>query len=255
MSKLAMPFANPTTYPNHSGVDFGKPMNTPILASGRGFIRWSGYVNDRAGYGVIMSYDTYPGVEFLYCHQPVRSPRPAKGATVANGGFLGNVGSTGSRSTGPHLHLEVVKGKGAHTYDGVWLYFDRDRFIGDGSVASVNKKPLEVPPQASLPRMDNMFLARNVEGSVRLFTENGDIPVDRPSERNLLARAKNVSLEPIKFDANGGAIVPEFLNIELDIIAKYIQAADDGSTATITELRKLGEQYQTELDESMKPMV
>jgi len=143
MTKLAMPFDDPTTYKGHSGVDFGEATNTPILASGPGKINWSGYVNERAGYGVIVEYDQYKGIEFLYCHQPKNGPRPKKDSRFVLGGFLGGVGSTGSRSTGPHLHLEVLNGKGAHTYDGVWLYFDKSRVVGDGSTAGGNDKPIE----------------------------------------------------------------------------------------------------------------
>jgi murein DD-endopeptidase MepM/ murein hydrolase activator NlpD len=132
MPKLAMPFNNPSTYEGHSGVDFGQPTNQPILASAEGRVVYSGRVNERAGWGVIVEYDGIDA-EFLYCHQPVNATRPKTNARIANGGYLGLVGSTGSRSTGPHLHLEVVEGEGAHTYEGVWVYFDEDKVVGQGS--------------------------------------------------------------------------------------------------------------------------
>lgn len=131
--KLPMPFDSPSTYPGHSGVDFGEREGTPIKASGYGVVTNSGYWNERAGWATIVKYDNGPLV--LYCHQPKLAARPREGARIVPGGYLGAVGNTGSRSTGPHLHMEIMAGEGAHTYEGVWLYFDKNRVIGQGSTS------------------------------------------------------------------------------------------------------------------------
>lgn len=127
MTLLPMPFSNPSTYKNHSGVDFGQPNHKEILASGKGTVTFSGWLNEKAGYSVIVQYVNGPLV--LYCHQLKNVARPAYGVKVVKGGYLGAVGSTG-HSTGPHLHLEIMSGKGAHTYEGVWLYFDKNNWLG-----------------------------------------------------------------------------------------------------------------------------
>lgn len=126
---LPMPFNNPSTYKGHSGVDFGQPSGMEILASGSGKVNYAGYLNEKAGYGVTVSYDAYPGVEFMYCHQLKDDIRPNAGSRFVLYDYLGPVGSTG-HSTGPHLHLEVSSGPGAHTYEGVWKYFDINNWVG-----------------------------------------------------------------------------------------------------------------------------
>lgn len=164
MTKLAMPFDNPTTYKNHSGIDFGKPINTPILASSSGIVTAVGWWNDRAGYATIIDYDDGPLV--MYCHQPERAARPRVGARVAPSGYIGAVGNSG-RSTGPHLHMEIMSGPGAHTDEGVWLYFDRNDWIGKPRPATTNSEPFN-PDEIG----DEVFIA-NVRGSWFLIVPNG----------------------------------------------------------------------------------
>lgn len=138
-----MPYQDWSTYPGHSGIDWGQPEGTPIQASGAGVINYAGYMNERAGYGVTLAYDAFPGVEFLYCHQPKNGVRPKSGSRFVNLGYLGSVGNTGIRSTGPHLHVEVSIGRGAHTADGVWLYFNKNDWIGKASPAGGGGKPFK----------------------------------------------------------------------------------------------------------------
>lgn len=117
-----LPFDNPYTYPNHSGVDFPQPYGAKIKASGNGTVVASGWINSSAGYGVIVKYDN--GISVLYCHMQKDSKLPANTMRVKRGSYLGGVGSTGN-STGPHLHMEIVIGRGAHTYQGIWYHFNR----------------------------------------------------------------------------------------------------------------------------------
>lgn len=129
---MPIPFGNPATYPDHSGVDFGQKTGTWIKASGRGRVTQAGYWNAAAGYATQVQYDDGPLV--LYCHQPAVAKRPAVGSITLLGSLLGEVGSTG-HSTGPHLHMEIMQGRGAHTYQGIWWYFNPDWVIGQGSGA------------------------------------------------------------------------------------------------------------------------
>lgn len=108
---LPIPFGNPSTYPGHSGVDFPQSSGTRIPASGNGTVTFRGWLNDRAGYSTIVRYDGGPTV--LYAHQPNVNAIPGVGSRVSLGSTIGAVDSTGN-STGPHLHMEIAEGSGAH---------------------------------------------------------------------------------------------------------------------------------------------
>lgn len=126
---LDMPFDNPATYKGHSGVDFGQPQGALVLASDEFIVTNRGWINDRAGYGVIVRYHNIPDTpSVLYCHFKDMQYVPAVGYAGEYGEVIGTVGSTGN-STGPHLHMEIVGGAGAHTYEGIWNYFDRRKVV------------------------------------------------------------------------------------------------------------------------------
>lgn len=140
MSGLPIPFGNPSTYDGHSGVDFGQATGRAIPASGRGHVTYRGWLNDRAGWSTMVRYAT---CLVLYCHQP-SLPALRVGTLVDEGFTVGVVGNTG-RSTGPHLHMEIMEGRGAHSYAGVWNYFDRTRVVGSGAPAGTPGTPLPAP--------------------------------------------------------------------------------------------------------------
>lgn len=160
MSKLPQPFSNPTTYTGHSGVDYGEPSGKIIKASGNGIITFVGWWNDRAGWSTIVDYDNAPAV--LYCHQ-LNMPGVKKGNRTFEGSQIGVVGSSG-HSTGPHLHMEIMSGNGAHTYDGVWLYFDKNRVVGDGSSAGDKSDESEEDGVYIANVAGSFYLVQNVKG-------------------------------------------------------------------------------------------
>ena len=88
----------------HRGTDFAAPMGTPIMASGSGVItraRWCG------GGGNCIKIKHNSTYETIYAHMRNFSKGIREGARVKQGQIIGYVGSTG-KSTGPHLHYEVV---------------------------------------------------------------------------------------------------------------------------------------------------
>ncbi|MCG9914879.1 MAG: M23 family metallopeptidase [Phenylobacterium sp.] len=85
----------------HSGLDFGGPFMTPILATGPGVISFAGV---RSGYGKTVEIDHGQGFKTRYAHMQAIAVKP--GQRVAVGQRVGGMGSTG-RSTGVHLHYEV----------------------------------------------------------------------------------------------------------------------------------------------------
>lgn len=86
----------------HAGMDIGAPSGTPIIAPADGIVIFSGRGN---GYGEMIEIYHARGMVTRYAHM---SKRIAKsGWKVKRGEIIGLVGSTG-RSTGPHLHYEVL---------------------------------------------------------------------------------------------------------------------------------------------------
>ena len=88
----------------HRGTDFAAPMGTPIMASGTGTIKKAGWCGGGGNCVVIRHNSTY---ETIYAHMSKFAKGIKKGVRVAQGQTIGYVGSTG-KSTGPHLHYEVV---------------------------------------------------------------------------------------------------------------------------------------------------
>ena len=88
----------------HRGTDFAAPMGTPIMASGSGVItraRWCG------GGGNCVKIKHNSTYTTIYAHMKNFARGIKEGARVKQGRIIGYVGSTG-KSTGPHLHYEVV---------------------------------------------------------------------------------------------------------------------------------------------------
>ena len=89
----------------HRGTDFAAPMGTPIMASGSGVItraRWCG------GGGNCIKIKHNSTYETIYAHMKSFASGIKEGRRIKQGQIIGYVGSTG-KSTGPHLHYEVVK--------------------------------------------------------------------------------------------------------------------------------------------------
>ena len=88
----------------HRGVDFAAPTGTPIIAAGSGVVTEAGWYSSYGRYIRIRHNSTY---DTAYAHMSriARGVRP--GARVEQGQVIGYVGSTG-RSTGPHLHYEIL---------------------------------------------------------------------------------------------------------------------------------------------------
>ena len=63
------------------------------------------FAGERGGYGLLVVVEHPNGVETRYAHLSSTAVQP--GDSVAAGQTIGRVGSSG-RSTGPHLHFEVL---------------------------------------------------------------------------------------------------------------------------------------------------
>jgi len=88
----------------HKGTDFAAPMGTPIMASGDGVILKAGWCGGGGNCVKIKHNKTY---QTVYAHMSKFASNIKKGVRVKQGQTIGYVGSTG-KSTGPHLHYEVI---------------------------------------------------------------------------------------------------------------------------------------------------
>jgi murein DD-endopeptidase MepM/ murein hydrolase activator NlpD len=89
----------------HKGLDFGAPTGTPIFAAGRGVIEEIGR-NGSYGNYIRIRHDIETAT--AYAHMSRFERGLDRGARVEQGEVIGFVGTTG-RSTGPHLHYEVMR--------------------------------------------------------------------------------------------------------------------------------------------------
>jgi len=88
----------------HKGTDFAAPMGTPIMASGDGVVKKASWCGGGGNCVVIKHNSTY---QTIYAHMSKFASGIRSGVRVKQGQIIGYVGSTG-KSTGPHLHYEVV---------------------------------------------------------------------------------------------------------------------------------------------------
>ncbi len=88
----------------HKGVDFAASTGTPILAAGAGTIIYMGI---KGGYGNYVQIKHNNDYATAYGHASRFNKKFRKGSKVKQGDVVAYVGTTG-RSTGPHLHFELL---------------------------------------------------------------------------------------------------------------------------------------------------
>jgi len=95
------PFSGRTAF--HRGVDFAGPAGAQVVSVASGVVTYS---KDRFGYGKTVEINHGNGYVTRYAHN--QRVLVSVGDTVQKGDPIALIGSTG-RSTGPHLHFEVLK--------------------------------------------------------------------------------------------------------------------------------------------------
>lgn len=86
----------------HYGLDFGGPMRSPIYAPAPGVVKQAG---TKGRYGRFIEIDHGSGIKTRYGH--LNKILVKRGEKVEFGQKIGQLGNSG-RSTGPHLHYEVI---------------------------------------------------------------------------------------------------------------------------------------------------
>lgn len=105
--RITQPWGRPNprySAKRHTGIDYGVPVGTPVLAVADGVIE--NVLADKSYGNVVVLKAVANGTTYhiWYCH--LSKPSVKKGQNVVTGTELGLSGNTGN-STGPHLHLET----------------------------------------------------------------------------------------------------------------------------------------------------
>ncbi len=95
----------------HNGIDIAAARDTPVLATARGVVRYTGY-QTKLGNTVVIDHGN--GIRTYYGH--LNKIKVRKGQKISRRDLVGLVGSSGY-STGPHLHYEVrIAGRAVNPY-------------------------------------------------------------------------------------------------------------------------------------------
>jgi murein DD-endopeptidase MepM/ murein hydrolase activator NlpD len=89
----------------HRGTDFAAPTGTPIMAAGDGVVD---FIGRNGAYGKYIRIRHNSSYKTAYAHMSGFKRGLKQGDRVKQGDTIGYVGTTG-RSTGPHLHYEVLE--------------------------------------------------------------------------------------------------------------------------------------------------
>ncbi len=88
---------------HHDGIDLAGEMGSDVIAVAAGVVTWAG---NRYGYGRLVEINHGNGYVTRYGHNQKINVKV--GQTVKKGEVIAQMGSSG-RSTGPHVHFEVIK--------------------------------------------------------------------------------------------------------------------------------------------------
>jgi murein DD-endopeptidase MepM/ murein hydrolase activator NlpD len=176
------PFSGRTAL--HTGLDFPADIGAPVLAAAGGVVLVTDF---HPAYGNLVEIDHGNGLVTRYAHNSKVLVKP--GDIVKRSQLVAEVGTSG-RSTGPHLHFEVL-------VDGVPQ--DPSKFLagGDGATAAAAKgtrktaefaaraSPIQERPAAIAPGATGVPARRSVEKSVdkpleKAVDKPAETPVDKP---------------------------------------------------------------------------
>jgi len=129
------------TYRPHHGTDYAAARGTPVSAIGKGTVVRAEWYK---GYGNCVDVRHNSKYVSRYGHLSKIAVR--RGESVAQGQYLGRVGSTGL-STGPHLHFEML-------VDGTQQNFLRMSFAAASSVSTPNLPEFKRVRDEILSRLD-----------------------------------------------------------------------------------------------------
>ncbi|TDP46835.1 peptidoglycan DD-metalloendopeptidase family protein [Zavarzinia compransoris] len=122
----------------HKGIDFAAPTGTPILAAGDGTVDKIGRAGSYGNY-IRIRHDGRYSTAYAHLSRFAKGLKP--GSRVRQGQTIGYVGTTG-RSTGPHLHYEILAAGAQVNPQGV--KFQSGRKLAGKELASFNARKREI---------------------------------------------------------------------------------------------------------------
>lgn len=142
----------------HKGIDIAVAQGTEILAGHDGVVTQAG---DAGGYGLVVVIEGDKGLVSKYAH--CSELLVSAGQEVKKGDVIAKVGSTGN-STGPHLHLEILK-------NGQYLnpiFFGETGDDGSGRIPPGSPGGVEFPDYPGAPMGDGSYAALMEEAQKHL---------------------------------------------------------------------------------------
>ncbi len=88
----------------HYGVDFVVKENTPVYAAAGGYVIFANYTT-QYGYTILIYHGSGYISKYMHCNQLIKR----EGDIVKQGELIALSGNTGTDTTGPHLHFEILK--------------------------------------------------------------------------------------------------------------------------------------------------
>ena len=216
----------------HKGVDFVHAARTPVPSWCSGRVVVSTFYR-ALGETVIVDRGSGAGLDRFagYCHLTTGS-RIERGEYVNVGDVVGTVGSTGTSSSGPHLHATLEPAVTIGTRNA------RDplplirKAVASLAPAGGGGTPIE-PEQKD----DDMKLIRTPDGTVSLVTCNGVAPITSAVHLTTLAKVLNAD------GGNWGALTADEADVVRSYVAKAAGTPTSGAPANldaiVAELRKL----------------
>jgi len=132
----------------HYGIDFTGSIGTPVHATGDGIVIEAEYSFN--GYGKQVVVDHGFGYKTRYAHLSKVDVKP--GDKVKRGEIVGLLGNTG-RSTGPHLHYEVMLRNSSidplNYFDDMTIE-DYDKMVKYATVGKTERNAMDEVPQISI---------------------------------------------------------------------------------------------------------
>jgi murein DD-endopeptidase MepM/ murein hydrolase activator NlpD len=151
----------------HRGTDFAAPSGTPIYAAGNGVVEFAGR---NGGYGKYVRLRHGSNYKTAYAHMKSFAKGITKGARVKQGQIIGYVGTTG-RSTGPHLHYEVmVSGKQVNPLK---VTLPRGEKLNESEMAEFADLRGEVDRQLALAKGGVLMVQRACDDKAPQVVEQG----------------------------------------------------------------------------------
>jgi len=176
----------------HWGLDIALPEGTPILSGQDGTVIFAAY---SGGYGFLVVIDNGEGLVSRYAHCSVLYV--TVGQEVSAGDMIARVGSTG-QSTGPHLHLEIIK-NGRHLNPLIFTVTNHHLDLPTPTTAEyiTITVPITANQYLTLP------IVTNHNPPITEFETDPGAPMSAEMFAALLAEAERHLGTPYVFGANG----------------------------------------------------